>query len=366
MKRLLCIVSSLNAGGAETFLMKIHRSIDREKYQLDFCVMSNGVGVYEDEVKARGGRIFRAAEKTKNPVKCFLDIRRIVRENRYEYVMRVNQHSLSVIDLLAAKSGGAKRLIMRSSNAGTTGRLNGALHRIFMFLPKTVPNVKIAPSTEAAEFTFGKNAVKKGKASLLHNGLDYDAYKFDLSVRNDIRRTLGTDGLILGHVGRFSKQKNHAFLLDVFKCLSELDDGARLALVGTGELEDEIKARAAELGLEEKIAFLGRRSDVPSLMSAFDVLALPSLYEGMPNVIIEAQASGLPCVISDTVTPEADITGLVKYLSVGLPPEKWAEAILESADRKRIDTREFFEREQYNTAQVTERFTELIFEGEAE
>lgn len=365
MKRVLCIVSSLNAGGAETFLMKIRRSIDKENYQLDFCVMSDVIGVYEPEVKANGGRIFRTAPKTKNPLKCFLDIRRIVKENNYEYVMRVNQHSLSVIDLLAAKAGGAKRLIMRSSNAGTTSRLSGALHKIFMFLPKTVPNVKIAPSTEAAEFTFGKGSVQKGKAFILHNGLDYDAYKFDLSVREAVRSELGVSGLLLGHVGRFSKQKNHTFLLDVFKSVAELDSGARLVLVGCGELEGEIKEKVSRLGLEENVIFLGRRSDVPALMSAFDVLALPSLYEGMPNVIIEAQAAGLPCVISDTITPEADITGLVKYMPLSEACEKWARAIVESAKTERIDTRGFFERERYNTTQVTERFTELIFEGES-
>lgn len=366
MKRVLCIVSSLNAGGAETFLMKIHRGVDREKYQLDFLVMSDGIGVYESEVEERGGRIFRATAKTKNPIKCFFDIKRIVKENQYEYVMRVNQHSLSAIDLLAAKAGGAKKLIMRSSNAGSASTFGEILHRLFIFLPKIVPNVKIAPSTEAAEYTFGKGSVEKGKAFLLHNGLDYEVYKFDFSSREKMRGELGLKGITVGHVGRFSKQKNHSFLIDVFDNILKLNDDARLVTVGVGELEDEVKKKAGELGISEKILFLGRRSDVAKIMSAFDVLVFPSLYEGMPNVIIEAQANGLPCVISDTITPEADITGLVKYISLDKSSGEWAMEALDSVGEERIGTREFFEREKYTAEQVTARFIELVFGGVAD
>lgn len=364
MKRLLCITSTLNAGGAETFLMKLHKGIDRDKYQIDFCVMSDEKGVYDDEVLARGGKIFRTHQKSKNPIKCFLDIKRIVRENEYKYVLRVNEHSLSVIDLIAAKCGGAKVIAMRSTIADCLNKFHKFLHKLFIFLPKTVPNVKLAPSTEAAEHTFGKGCVKKGKAKLLHNALDYDVYKFDSDARIKFRNELSLDGCnVIGHVGRFSFQKNHSFLLDVFKCISEIDHSARLVLVGVGELQDKIRQKASELSLTDKVMFLGRRSDVPKLMSAFDVLLLPSFCEGMPNVVIEAQASGLPCVIADTITPEADITGLVKYLSLSDDISVWKDAVLNSISENRKDTLNDFSREGYHLNQVIDRFVELIFEG---
>lgn len=364
MKRLLCITSTLNAGGAETFLMKLHKGIDRDKYQIDFCVMSDEKGVYDEEVLARGGKIFRTHQKSKNPVKCFLDIKRIVKENEYKYVLRVNEHSLSVIDLIAAKCGGAKVIAMRSTIADCLNKFHKFLHKLFIFLPKTVPNVKLAPSTEAAEYVFGKGCVKKGKAKLLHNALDFDGYKFDSEARAKLRNELSLEGCnVIGHVGRFSYQKNHSFLFDVFKCISKVDDSARLVLVGVGELQDAMRKKARELSISDKVIFLGRRNDVPKLMSAFDVLMLPSFCEGMPNVVIEAQASGLPCVIADTITSEADITGLVKYLSLNDDVSVWKDAALGSISENRKDTLPDFTREGYHLNQVVERFAQLIFEG---
>lgn len=365
MKRLLCIVNTLNAGGAETFLMKIHRNIDRSEYQMDFCVMSDIKGIYEDEVKERGGKVFHTERKSKNPIKCFMDIKRIVKNNKYNYAIRVNENSLSVIDLIAARAGGAKVLAMRSSNAGTAKKLNRYLHYIFKFLPKTIPTVKIAPSTEAAEYTFGKGCIKKGNAHLLHNGLDFDIYKFNPDIRKKFRTELSIDDcFVVGHVGRFSAQKNHKFLVEVFNVLAQKHSNARLVLIGIGELEEQIKNQIKDMGIEDKVIFLGRRSDVPELLSAFDVLLFPSLYEGMPNVVIEAQASGLPCVISDTITPEADITGLVKYMSLNCPTGQWVDEIMKSTEGKyRYDTFDAFQKAEYDIQTVKDKFIRLIFEG---
>ena len=365
MKRLLCIVNTLNAGGAETFLMKLYRNIDRNMYQMDFCVMSEDRGIYEDEILERGGKVFHARRKSKNPIKCFMDIKRIVKENKYYFVLRVNENSLSVIDLIAARMGGAKVLAMRSSNAGNMNSLNAFLHKIFKFLPKLVPDIKIAPSTEAAEYTFGKKCVSKGKAYLLHNGLDFDLYKFNMQARNKIRTELNIDDcLVIGHVGRMSAQKNHMFLIEVFAKIAKIRSDARLILVGTGELEEQIRNQIKISGIEEKVIFLGRRNDVPEILSAFDVFVFPSFHEGMPNVIIEAQASGLPCVISDTITPEADITGLVKYMSLESSAEKWAKVVLnESEHDMRINTYSAFQKAEYDIQSVSDKFIQLIFEG---
>lgn len=364
MKRLLCIINSLNVGGAETFLMKIHRNIDKTKYQIDFCVMSDEIGVYEDEVIARGGRIFHIVSKSENPVKCFCAIRRIVKENGYKYAIRMNASSLTVIDLIAAKSGGAKVLVMRSSNAGILSKRNDFLHKLFMFLAKIVPNVKIAPSLEAAEYTFGKGSMDRGKVHMLNNGLDFDLYRFDPDKRNALRKELGIENCFaVGHIGRFSEQKNHDFLIDVFSCVCKKNNNAKLLLVGVGELEHSVREKVKKLGIEDKVVFLGRRSDVPDLMSAFDVLLFPSFHEGMPNVVIEAQAAGLPCVISATITSQADITGLVKYLPLDLSAENWANEVLTiPISDARADTRDKFYNAGYDQNSVTKEFIRLIFE----
>lgn len=365
MKRVLCIVSNLNTGGAETFLMKLHGSIDRTKYQMDYCVMSDEIGAYKDLVLSREGKIFQAEMKSRNPIKCFNDIRRVVKDNGYKYVLRVNALSLSALDLLAARLGGAKVVAMRSTNSSSHKKIHNDLHHLFGFLSKTIPNVKFAPSTDSAEFTFGKGCVEKGKAFILNNGLDYDKYKFNPEARERIRKELGLEGLkVVGHVGRFAPQKNHGFLMDIFKEIADREEKARLVCVGTGPLEEEIRSKVNALGISDKVIFTGRRSDVNEVMSAFDCVLLPSLFEGMPNVIVEAQAAGLPCTITDTITREANITGLVKYLSLSQSPAEWADAVISDlADADRKDTKEDFVNNGYCLQQVTEKFVNSIFEG---
>lgn len=364
MKRLLCIVGGLNQGGAETFLMKLLRNIDRTEYMLDFCVMSSEKGTYEDEIKALGGEIYHVVPKSQNPLKCFCEIRRIVKEHAYGSVIRVNEHSLSVIDLIAAKCGGAKKLVMRSSNADSGSGKSRLLHKLFNFLPRVIPDVKIAPSTKAAVYTFGKGNVEKEKVTFLQNGLAVDDFTFNEERRGKIRKELNLeDKFIVGHVGRFSAQKNHRFLVDIFKEILKQKENSHLLLVGgNGELLEETKSYVRELGLEDKVNFLGNRSDVAQLLSAFDVLVFPSLFEGMPNVVIEAQAAGLPCLISDTITDEADITGLVKYFPLQKSAKEWAEeAIAQSEKFERKNRSHEFYDAGYTIEAVTEKFIQSVF-----
>lgn len=364
MKRLLVIVCGMNRGGAETFLMKIYRNLDKTKYQMDFCVMSSEIGAYEKEAKALGANIYHITEKSVNLVKCMKQIMQIVRKGEYKYVMRVNQHSLSTLDLIAAKAGGAKILAMRSSNADSGSKKSRMLHNLFKFLPKIVPNVKFAPSTEAAEYTFGKNCIKKGKAFLLHNALDIDEFKYDEEKRNAVRAEFNVrDKYIVGHVGRFNKQKNHDFLLDIFAEYLKLNSNAVLLLVGGGELEADIRNKIKSLGIEDKVIIAGVRKDVSALMSAMDIQVFPSFYEGMPNTIIEAQCSGLPCVVSDTITSEADITGLVKYLPLDMSAAKWAKETEKYANEHAVreDMSKCFKENKYDIDSVTREFENKIF-----
>lgn len=359
--RLLCIVSSMDRGGAETFLMKVYRTLDKTKYQMDFCV--NKAGAYDEEIKKMGGKVFIIPPKSKHPLKSFSGLKKIIKENKYQSVLRTSQQSLAVLDLLVAKAAGAKKLIYRSSNAGVTGGFfSRFFNRLFGFLPRIIPNVKLAPSTEAAEFVFGEKAVKNGKVQIIHNGLDYNWFKFDIEKRNKIRKELQLeDKTVIGHVGRFNIQKNHEFLIDIFNEIHKKDNNTHLILIGKGELEEKIKDKIQLLGLNDFVTIMPPVSNVNEYYMAMDVLVFPSLFEGMPNVIIEAQATGLECFVSSTITREANITGFVRYIELDKTSKEWAEHILQKRDIQRKECEKAFIQNKYMIEQVTEEFVQKCY-----
>lgn len=368
MKRLLCIISCMNTGGAETFLMKMFRNIDRKQYMMDFCVISKE-NYYEEEIKQLGGKMFYIPLKSKYPVKSFNAIRRIVKENNYNYVIRVNEHSLSTIDLLAAKSGGAKVLAMRSSNASSGSKISVSLHKMFIFLPKIIPYVKFAPSKLAAKYTFGKKCIENNKAMLLNNGLNTKQFTYSVNKRCKIRNQLGIeeDKTVIGHIGRFNTQKNHEFLIDIFNEFHKRNSNSILVLVGKGNLEDKIKDKVKKLGLANNVLFLGVRKDIPELLCAFDLFLFPSFYEGMPNTVIEAQTTGLPCLISDSITEEAKVTDIVTFASLNDTASKWSDECLNILNRKYLSREEYAEimkEKGYDTIDCANKFIKMIFESE--
>lgn len=354
----------MNTGGAETFLMKMFRNIDREKYMMDFCVVSKE-NYYEEEIKKLGGRMFYIPLKSKQSIKSFNAIKKIVKENNYNYVIRVNEHSLSTIDLLAAKMGGAKVLAMRSSNASSGSKLSILLHKMFIFLSKNVPNVKFAPSKLAAEYTFGKKCIENNKAFLLNNGLDTKQFTYSKDNRFEIRRKLGIENkIVVGHIGRFDIQKNHEFLIDLFNELHKVNSDNVLVLVGKGNLENKIKNKVKKLGLENDVLFLGVRKDIPKLLCVFDLFLFPSFYEGMPNTVIEAQTTGLPCLISDSITEEARITDIVNFASLNDSARKWSNECLNILNKKylpREDYSRIMKDKGYDTDDCAKKFIEIIF-----
>lgn len=333
--RILCIVGNMNAGGAETFLMKMFRKLDKRKYQMDFCVSANNKGFYDDEIEKLGGKIIHITKKTKNPLKNFFDIKNAVKKGNYQSVMRISQHSMSALDLFAAKMGGAKKLIFRSSNSNSCGSfLNRIMHLIFKPLAIIIPNVKIAPSDKAAIHMFGEKQYKNGKVVILNNGLSIDEYKYNGEIRNRKRKELNIDDdeLIIGHVGRMTQQKNHLFLIDVFEKYLKINDKCKLLLIGDGELKEKIIDNINKKGIQNKVILLGIRKDTNDLYQAMDCFVFPSLYEGMPNTVIEAQTSGLYCIVSNTITKEVDLTGNVKFINLN-DDNIWVQSIMKSQKR---------------------------------
>lgn len=361
MKRILCIVSSLDTGGAETFLMKIFRKLPCD-YKFDF-VVSTETGYYENEVRSLGGRIYRIPLRTKHPIASYQALVQIVRENKYQCVLKLCDTPIGVIDLLAAKRGGARQLCVRSCNAASSeSTLRKVINGVLRPLLNRTATVKLAPSRLAAEYTFGKQEVDSGYVRFLNNAIDLNVYRFSESGRKRIRAEYGIEdtSFVVGHIGRFNKQKNHRFLIEIFREILNQRPGAKLLLVGNGELSEEVKRQVREYQTEDNVVFCGVRSDVPDLLSAMDVFLFPSLYEGMPNTVIEAQATGLPCVISDTITAEANITGLVNYLPLG-DADRWAEAVLHAVCPERMDTRDAFYEAKYDIESSAVAFVKAVF-----
>lgn len=363
MKRLLCIISSLDAGGAETFLMKVYRNIDRTKYQMDFCINVKGHCFYEDEILRMGGLVHRIPSKSENLKEFKSKLARVVRDNSYDYILRITSNAMGFMDLKIAKEAGARVCCVRSSNASDGDSFKSMIcHRLGQLLYSKYIDVKLAPSDLAAKYTFGEKSYKRGNVNILHNGVDLNVFHYYPEQREAVRKELAVDDntRLIGHIGRFDEQKNHTFLLEIFHKIHSEDPNVRLLLVGKGKLEESIREQACNLGIAEKIIFTGVRSDIPYLLSAMDVFVLPSLYEGMPNTVIEAQAAGLPCVISDTITREADITGLVSYLPLD-DSNVWAKFLLHQVFRKNIDTHSLFVEQGYDIESVSRQFTHIVF-----
>ena len=264
MKRIICFVSSMDAGGAETFLMKIYRAMDKTHYQFDFIVNVKEKCFYDDEISNLGGYIFYSPMKSQNLFGNLWQNYKIVRRGNYYAALRMTSHSLGTIDLLMARLAGVKKLVLRSTNAGSTGEnFSYMFHKVFSFLPRYIPTVKIAPSELAAEYLWGNGCVKNGEVKILHNGIPLDAYKFSKQIRQDKRKELGIEGkFVIGHIGRFNSQKNHKFLIEVFAKVYATNKEARLLLIGKGELENQIRRQVSLLGIRDAVIFAGVRGKI--------------------------------------------------------------------------------------------------------
>ena len=363
MKRILCIISGMNLGGAETFLMKLYRKLDKEFYQMDFCVNIKEEGVYDSEIIKMGGKIFHIPTKSENIKQFRRELINVIKMEKYDYVLRITSNAMGFWDLKIAKKAGAKVCVARSSNSNDAEGIKAKIaHKLGKILYSRYVDVKIAPSDLAAKYTFGKKAYENGDVEILHNALDLDVYKFDLEGRKKVRREFGIldSEILCGHIGRFSKQKNHEYLIDVFERVCQMHSNYKLLLVGTGELEEHIRRKCEYLGLNEKVIFAGTRSDIPEILSAMDVYVFPSFYEGMPNTIIEAQATGLPCIVADTITKFADITGDVEFLPI-TDLDIWANSVMNIRPILRRTKMELIKKKGYDINDTVKHFVEIIF-----
>lgn len=330
LKRIVCFVSAMNYGGAETFIMKLFRCLYLNNVKFDFIV--SAPGKYDDEIKKLGGMIYIVPQKSTNFYEWFKQSFIILKNVRYDAALRMTSNSLGILDLVIAKMVGIKVLISRSTNANEDELLHKFLSKLFFFLPRFIPTCKIAPSIIAAEYLYGSKCVESGDVNILKNGIALKRFLFRKEQRVFIRQRLkiDEDTILIGHVGRFTRQKNQRFIVDILGCL-DCSFKYKMLFIGNGEEKEYIVNEVIKRKLDDNTLFIDSTSEIEDYMMAMDILLLPSLYEGMPNVVIEAQAADLSVYASDRVTKEVGLTELVEFLPINMGDEKkWAKKIQSS------------------------------------
>ncbi len=334
--RILHVVGKLDYGGAETWLVQVLRHIDRRKYRMDFLVHTADPGAYDEEVRALGSRTILCL-KPSNPLEYAWNFRRAMRAyGPYDVVHSHIHHYGGYVLMLAMMAGVPVRIAHSHSDsrsmAGSEGLARLAYLKTMQVMIGLFATRGLAVSSEAGDQLFCKNWRNYPKQwQLQHLGIDLS--RFDIQVdRNSLRRGIGvpSNAYVIGHVGRFAASKNHAFLVEIAREAVRMEPRSFFLLVGDGPLRSTIEEKVRKYGLTEHFMFLGVRSDVPALMKgAMDILLFPSLFEGLPVTLLEAQAAGLRCVISDVVSREADLVpGLIAREAQRTSATKWAEDLL--------------------------------------
>ena len=325
----------MDRGGLETMLMNYYRHMDRETVQFDFLVHREERGAYDDEIEALGGQIYRLSRLVpwSKSYQKMLDA--FFAEYPEYKIVHVHQDCLSSVILKAAWKQGVPVRIAHSHSSSQDKNLK---YPVKLWYKQQIPQhaTKLfACGQQAGDWMFSGIPYE-----ILNNAIDAKAYSFREEGRIVVRQGLNIseNAFVVGHVGRFSYPKNHEFLLEVFAALHKCRPDAWLLLVGEGELRSKMEEKAASLGVKDRVIFTGLRSDVPDLLQAMDVFLFPSRYEGLPLTMVEAQAAGLPCVISDKVPGECAVTDLVTQLSLEKSYELWVEQVLAAEKVQRKNT----------------------------
>lgn len=323
--RILQVVSELNQGGIENFIMNLYRTIDREKIQFDFIVHHSAKGQFEDEIKALGGRVYHfPVFDNKNILKYIMDLNSFFKNHSEYKVVHGHLASMGFIYLTLAKKYNVPCRIAHSHGTSAPKSIKGFIKSILFKFFKKSANVQFACSTEAGLFLFKDEKSYK----IIPNAIDFNRFKYNLEKRIKYRKQLGLgDSYVIGHVGRFTVEKNHAFILDLFCKILDEDRNAKLLLVGDGKLRTMIQDKAKKLNIDKNVLFTGNRSDVENLYNAMDAFILPSLFEGLPVTGVEAQVCGLPSFFSSNVTKEVKVSELANFISLE-NIEEWKDKLL--------------------------------------
>lgn len=364
--RIAQVIGKWLGGGVESVVMNYYRNIDRKKIQFDFICDSDSTNIPYEEIQELGGGVILVPPYEK-VLAYQKELIKVFRKNEYK-IVHSHINTLSIFPLMAAKKAGVPIRISHSHSTSNKAEWKKNLLKEFLKpFAKVFATNYFCCSEHAGRYLFGDKSYDDGEVFLLNNAIDLDKFKYSEEIRTEMRKVLriSDDTIVIGHIGRFVKQKNHEFLIDIFNEVHKKNNNTLLVLAGQGPLVDEIKSKVKELGLENSVKFLGQRRDACKLYQLFDIFLLPSLYEGLPVVGIEAQASGLLCVLSTDMTKETKVLKTTTFISLNESPGKWAKTILNSYKKfKRVDTIKEISKNGFNITKevknLEKKYLELI------
>jgi glycosyltransferase involved in cell wall biosynthesis len=331
--RILHVVVNMNRGGAETLIMNLYRNIDRSKVQFDFLTCKEGA--FDTDIVNMGGKIHRIPYISEvGHFKYVKELDNFFQINKQYKIVHSHLDKMSGFILRSAKKSGIPIRISHSHNTSSEGGMAAKIYKWYAgnFISSNATNL-FACSSSAAKWLFKEMVMS---TEILKNGIESERYAYSPETRIEVRKELNLDKdiFVLGHVGRFSNQKNHSFLIDVFAKFNKIKKNSVLILVGDGPLRSAIEKQVMDLKLKDKVKFIGIRNDIDRLLQGFDVFAFPSIHEGLPVSLIEAQGSRLPCLIADTISREVDLGDhLVEFIPL-TEKNKWIRKLMEIATRK--------------------------------
>ena len=361
MIRVLHSVSNMDRGGIETMLMNFYRHTDRSKVQFDFLANKPQPGNYDDEIRELGGRIFISPGFIS--YKKYVDyMTQLFKENPEYRIIHTHNGSLMLYALKAAEKNGIPTRIAHAHATAIPVGFKNNVKKLLRPMIKYVATDYWGCSDAAGRFYFSEKRWNNNH-QLIHNAINVGDFLFNEQTRAAIRREYGLgDKFVIGNVGRMMPQKNQKKLLEVFAEVHRQNPNAHLVIIGSGELEPNLREYTKELGITDSVTFTGVLSNVNEWYSVFDVFVMTSLYEGLPVVTIEAQAADLPCVLSDTITPEVGITENVVYPGLNDSAAVWAKAILDFKPKARVSRAAELQRSGYDITAEAERMQNLYLD----
>lgn len=367
--RVLHVIGAMDRGGAESLLMNIYRNIDRKKIQFDFLVHEDRKCDFDDEIESLGGGLFRIRRfNGMNGIAYRASCGAFFEENHDFAAVHVHIGSCAAMVIREAKKHGLYCIAHSHSKNGPLSPMELAF-RFFSYPTRYLADYFLACSRTAGIDRFGLKVAESDRFAVLNNGIEIAKYCFDPAVRQKYRKSFGLLPFerAVCHVGRFVEQKNHRFLIEAFAKACGEDSNLKLFLVGRGPLESAVRAQVGELGIDDRVVFLGVRDDVPSLLMAMDLFVFPSVTEGLGIAAIEAQAVGLPCLLSCELPDMALCAPYAEKVSTLKYPSVWADKIIEISPRSnavRMDGQDFVRNAGFDVVE-TAAFLRGLYSGQA-
>lgn len=338
--RVAQIIGIANDGGVESCIMNYYKAIDKRKVQFDFFVESTSKIINKERIEEMGGRVI-ITPSYKNPVKYIRFLKNVFIQNKYD-IVHSNLNSLSIFPLKAAKKAGIKIRIAHShSTSNKKEFIRNFIKNILKLFSKMYATHFFACSEKAGRWLFGNKFFESKKVVIINNAIDIDKFRFNKKIRDDLRKKLDIENkFVIGNIGRFVKQKNQMFLIDIFYEYTKKYNDSCLLIIGDGPLHDQILQKVTELNLNDRVILAGKHENIEDWYQTMDCFILPSLYEGLPVVGVEAQINGLNCIFSSNITKELKINENVEFVSLNSDVKEWINKI-ESLNN-RFNNRELF------------------------